>query len=62
MKKLGIGTYRPENPVGILNYQAFVGQKEKEGPLGAYFDFTIMMNISDRIRMKKQRLSCKRRL
>ena len=39
MKKLGIGTYRPENPVGILNYQAFVGQKEKEGPLGAYFDF-----------------------
>lgn len=38
MKKIGKGSCVLSNPVDILNWQAIVGQKEKEGPLGDYFD------------------------
>ncbi|MBQ1965306.1 MAG: stage V sporulation protein AD [Clostridia bacterium] len=37
-KKLGSGTYQPELPAVILSSAAMVGRKEKEGPLGDYFN------------------------
>ena len=38
MKKIGNNTYIPAYPVTVKAWQAIVGQKEKEGPLGKYFD------------------------
>ena len=38
MKKIGNNTYIPAYPVTVKEWQAIVGQKEKEGPLGKYFD------------------------
>lgn len=38
MKKAGKNTYLPSSAVTVGAWQAIVGQKEKEGPLGKYFD------------------------
>ncbi len=38
MKKTGKNTYIPSAAVSVGAWQAIVGQKEKEGPLGKYFD------------------------
>lgn len=38
MKKTGKNTYIPSAAVTVGAWQAIVGQKEKEGPLGKYFD------------------------
>ena len=38
MKKAGKNTYIPSSAVTVGAWQAIVGQKEKEGPLGKYFD------------------------
>jgi len=38
MKKTGKNTYIPSSAVTVGAWQAIVGQKEKEGPLGKYFD------------------------
>lgn len=38
MKKMGKRTYLPSSTVTVGAWQAIVGQKEKEGPLGRYFD------------------------
>lgn len=38
MKKSGKNTYIPSSAVTVGAWQAIVGQKEKEGPLGKYFD------------------------
>lgn len=38
MKKAGKNTYIPSSAVTVGVWQAIVGQKEKEGPLGKYFD------------------------
>ncbi|PWM43995.1 MAG: stage V sporulation protein AD [Clostridiales bacterium] len=38
MKKIGKRTFRLENTVGVLGYAAVVGEKEKKGPLGHYFE------------------------
>lgn len=38
MKKIGKSTYAPTGAVTVEAWQAIVGQKEKEGPLGKYFD------------------------
>lgn len=38
MKKTGKSTYIPSSAVTVGAWQAIVGQKEKEGPLGKYFD------------------------
>ena len=38
MKKTGKNTYVPSAAVTVGAWQAIVGQKEKEGPLGKYFD------------------------
>ena len=37
-KRLGMGTYESLSPVIIRSSAAVVGRKEKEGPLGEYFD------------------------
>jgi len=36
-KKIGSGTYIMSSPVKISHFEAVVGQKEHEGPLGKYF-------------------------
>lgn len=38
MKKTGTNTYYLNSDVYVREYQAVVGKKEKEGPLGQYFD------------------------
>ena len=38
MKKAGKNTYIPSSAVTVGAWQAIVGQREKEGPLGKYFD------------------------
>lgn len=38
MKKAGKNTYIPSSAVTVDAWQAIVGQKEKDGPLGKYFD------------------------
>ncbi len=37
-KKLGSGTFQLQNPPVILSSAAIVGRKEKEGPLGTFFE------------------------
>lgn len=37
-KKKGTGTYVFQNPVTVASFSSIVGQKEKEGPLGNYFE------------------------
>ena len=38
MKRVGKNTLMCENEVGIISFASVVGEKEAEGPLGAYFD------------------------
>ena len=38
MKRVGKNILMCENEVGIISFASVVGEKEAEGPLGAYFD------------------------
>ena len=38
-KKIGSGTYVMSTPVEIIDFEAVVGKKEHEGPLGQYFTY-----------------------
>ena len=38
IKNLGRSTIVFDEPISILGYASVVGKKEKEGPLGKYFD------------------------
>ena len=38
MKKMGTGTYKLANPVYLNAFGTIVGEQEKKGPLGPYFD------------------------